>query len=77
MKTPYRRLRDLRTDHDMTQQQIAEYLGIMRPQYTRYENGDNDIPTRVLIRLAVLYNTSVDYILGITNNPKPYRDIED
>lgn len=77
MKTAYRRLRDLRTDHDMTQQQVAEYLGMKRPQYTRYENGDNDIPTRVLIRLAVLYNTSVDYLLGLTNNQKPYRDIEE
>ncbi len=77
MKTFYRRLRDLRTDHDMTQQQVADYLGIPRPQYTRYENGVRDLPTYTLIRLAVLYKTSVDYILGITNNPKPYRDIED
>ena len=77
MKSFYRRLRDLRTDHDMTQQQVADYLGIKRPQYSRYENGTNDIPTHILIRLAVLHNTSTDYLLGMTNNPKPYKDIEE
>ena len=66
----YRRLRDLREDNDLTQKQVAQYLGMKQPQYYRYESGVRDIPTDVLIKLANLYNTSVDYILGITDNPQ-------
>lgn len=67
----YKRLRDLREDNDMTQQQIAEYLKMKQPQYSRYEKGYRDIPSDVLIALADLYNTSTDYILERTNNSKP------
>lgn len=70
MDNYYPRLRDLREDHDLSQQQIAEYLGMKQPQYSRYERGLRDIPTDVLIRLAVFYQTSTDYILGLTNNSK-------
>lgn len=73
MDNYYPRLRDLREDHDMSQQQIAEYLGMKQPQYNRYERGLRDIPTDVLIRLAQLYKTSTDYILGLTNNSKPSK----
>ncbi len=69
----YPRLRDLREDRDMSQQQVADYLGMKQPQYSRYERGLRDVPTDVLIRLAQLYKTSVDYILGLTNDSKPYR----
>lgn len=69
----YPRLKDLREDHDMSQKQVAEYLGMKQPQYSRYERGLRDIPTDVLIRLAQLYHTSADYILGLTNHSKPYR----
>ena len=68
----YSRLRDLREDHDLSQKQIAEYLGMKQPQYNRYERGVRDVPTDVLIRLARLYHTSTDYILGLTNNSKPH-----
>lgn len=68
----YPRLKDLREDHDFSQQQIADYLGMKQPQYSRYERGIRDIPTDVLIRLAQLYNTSTDYILGLTNLSKPH-----
>ena len=67
----YKRLRDLREDNDMTQQQVAEYLKVKQPQYSRYEKGYRDIPSDVLIALADLYNTSTDYILERTNNSKP------
>ena len=67
------RLRDLREDRDMTQEQIAAYLGMKQAQYSRYERGLRDIPTDVLIRLALFYNTSTDYILGLTDDPRPYR----
>ena len=63
MDSYYMRIRNLREDHDYTQTQVAEYLGMKQPQYNRYERGLRDVPSDVLIRLAVLYNTSVDYIL--------------
>lgn len=61
----YKRIRDLREDNDLTQAQVAEYLSMKQPQYNRYERGLRDVPTDVLISLAKLYNTSVDYILGL------------
>lgn len=63
----YRRLRELREDHDLSQKQVAEYLGMKQPQYCRYEQGYRDIPTDILIRLANLYHTSTDYILERTD----------
>lgn len=65
----YKRLRELREDSDLTQRQLAAILGLTQPQYFRYEQGYRDLPTDILIRLADLYNTSTDYILGRTNNP--------
>ena len=68
----YRRIRDLREDSDLTQKQIAQLLGMSQTGYSKYETGTNDIPTHVLIGLAKLYGTSVDYILGITDQPARY-----
>lgn len=73
MDNYYPRLKDLREDNDFSQKYIAEYLQMKQPQYSRYERGLRDIPTDILIRLAKLYNTSTDYILGITDNQKPYK----
>ena len=70
----YRRLRDLREDHDMTQSQVSEYLGIKQPQYFRYESGQRDIPTDILIKLSILYKTSIDYILERTDETTPYAE---
>ena len=67
----YKRIRDLREDHDLTQRQVAERLGMSQPQYFRYEQGYRDIPTDVLLALAELYQTSTDYILGRTDDPRP------
>ncbi len=66
------RLRDLREDHDLTQQQLADRLFIRQSTYSQYENGCRSVPLSVLIRLAEFYDTSVDYLLGLTNEPKPY-----
>ena len=66
------RLRDLREDADLTQSQVASYLNMSQTGYSKYETGENDIPTRVLIRLAAFYGTSIDYILGITSRREPY-----
>ncbi len=72
MKTNYyRRIRDLRVDHDLSQRVLAEKLGMKQAQYSRYELGYRDIPTDILMLLADLYNTSTDYILGRTDNPAP------
>lgn len=68
----YRRIRDLREDHDLTQKQIGQILNMSQTGYSQYEIGKNDIPTRILIALANYYNTSVDYLLGLTDDPKPY-----
>lgn len=63
----FKHLEDLRIDHDMTQQQVADYLGIQREVYRRYEKGTRTIPVDYLMKLADLYETSVDYILERTN----------
>ena len=67
----YPRLRDLREDHDLTQQAVADYLSMKQSQYSRYERGIRDIPTDILIRLAKLYQTSTDYLLGLTDKRDP------
>ena len=69
----YPRLRDLREDRDMTQTQLAKTLGMSQTGYSKYETGENDIPTSILIQLARFYNTSIDYLLGETNNPFRYQ----
>ena len=68
----YKRLRDLREDRDLFQKDIAEYLSCTQVCYSHYEIGKRDIPTDVLIKLAKYYNTSVDYLLGITDVFEPY-----
>ena len=60
-----KRLRDLREDHDKTQQQIADVLGTSQTMYARYERGANELPVRHLIALCRFYNVSADYILGL------------
>ncbi|MBQ7962252.1 MAG: helix-turn-helix transcriptional regulator [Clostridia bacterium] len=67
----YKRIRELREDHDFTQREIAKMLDMPQPQYYRYEQGFRDIPTDILIKLADIYNTSTDYILERTDNIKP------
>ncbi len=69
----YRRIRELREDHDMTQREVANILHITQPQYFRYEQGYRDIPTDLLLILADLYKTSTDYILGRTDRPGPIQ----
>lgn len=67
----YKRIRELREDHDFTQREIAKMLDMPQPQYYRYEQGFRDIPTDILIKLADIYSTSTDYILERTDNIKP------
>ena len=65
----FRRIADLRNDKDYTQKEIAEILNLHPEVYRRYEKGVREIPVWALIKLAQLYKTSVDYILGLTDNP--------
>ena len=67
------RIRDLREDRDITQKQIADYLHIKQNTYSQYENGQRQLPLDVLISLAKFYGTSTDYILGLTDEIRPYR----
>ena len=67
-----KRLKELREDKDLKQMNIAVLLNMKQPQYARYETGKREIPIDNLIKLANFYNTSTDYILGITNEKKPY-----
>ena len=65
-----KRIRDLREDHDLTQEAIANVLGTSQTMYARYERGANELPIRHLITLSKYYNVSTDYILGLTNKTK-------
>lgn len=66
------RLKSMREDYDITQKELAEYLHIGQNTYSQYENGHRQIPISCLIMLAKYYRTSVDYLLELTDNPKPY-----
>ena len=68
----FTRIRDLREDHDLSQAKLAKLLGMSQTGYSKYETGENDIPTSILIALAQIYHTSIDYLLGLTNCKNPY-----
>lgn len=65
----YRRIRNLREDRDLKQKELAEYLSCSQQVYSNYELGQRDIPTEILILLSAYYGVSVDYLLGLTDNP--------
>lgn len=69
----YKRIRDLREDLDLNQTNMAKILGMSQTGYSKYETGENDIPTEILIKLADFHNVSVDYILNRTNNKETNR----
>lgn len=68
----YSRIRALREDKDLTQLQVGEAINVPQRTYAYYESGERMIPPRVLCALAVFHRVSVDYILGLTDEPKPY-----
>lgn len=69
----YPRLRDLREDADLTQDQLVKLLGMHKTTYTNYEQGKREPPFELIIRLAVFYNVSIDYIAGLTDTVRPLR----
>lgn len=72
----FQRIRDLREDNDLTQNQIATLLNISQSTYSRYENGELDIPIQMLIKLANYYNTSIDYLVNMTDVRTSYKASE-
>jgi transcriptional regulator with XRE-family HTH domain len=70
---PYERIRNLRIDKDLTQNDLAQMLGIKQNTYSQYEIGVLRYPLEIVIKLAYYYHTSVDYLVGITDNPDPYE----
>ena len=73
MKAFCERMKELRVEHHLTQKELAEYLHIKQNTYSQYENGQRQLPIEVLIALARYYKTSTDYILGLTDERKPYK----
>lgn len=71
----YRRIRNLREDADLRQQDLADYLQCTQVSYSHYELGKRDIPTEVLVRLARFYKTGTDYLLGLTDERRPYPPV--
>ena len=69
----FKRIAELRIDHDLTQQQVADYLMCNRQVYARYERGIREIPVSMILKLADYYDTSIDYITERTNNPTPIK----
>lgn len=67
----FRRIYDLREDHDYTQKAVAEYLGIQPNVYRRYEKGARSFPVDIIVKLADYYRVSTDYLLGRTDDPSP------
>ena len=65
----FKRIRDLREDHDLKQKQLAEFLNCSQQVYSNYELGQRDIPTDILIKLSRFYKVSTDYILDLSDNP--------
>lgn len=66
------RIRDIREDRDLTQSKLAELLNCTQQTYSRYETGEITIDINSLEKLALFYGTSIDYLVGLTDNPKPY-----
>lgn len=69
----FERMRNLREDKDLRQRQLAEYLNVSQNTYSQYENGIISLSAENAIRLAKYYDTSVDYLLGLTDEKRPYK----
>lgn len=67
----FKRIRDLREDNDLTQETLAKILNVKQTTYSKYELGKINVPVESLIKLAAFYKTSVDYLIGVTDDPQP------
>ena len=73
----YPRMRDLREDRDLVQKEVAAQLGINQKVYSTYEIGKRELPLKHAIKLAKFYGVSLDYLVGLTNEHKPYKPIDE
>lgn len=69
----YKRIKDLREDRDLTQKTIANYLNMSQNGYSQYETDTNKVPVEILKKLAIFYDTSIDYLVELTDEQKPYK----
>lgn len=67
------KIRDIREDRDLTQRQIAQYLQCDQSLYSKYERAERDVPLHIMVKLALFYNTSIDYLAGLTDEKLPYK----
>jgi transcriptional regulator with XRE-family HTH domain len=67
------KIRDIREDRDLTQKQIAQYLQCDQSLYSKYERAERDVPLHIMVKLALFYNTSIDYLAGLTDEKLPYK----
>lgn len=67
------RIRELREDHDLIQKEVGNILHLKQSHYARYETGKRDFPAEYIVKLAMFYNVSTDYIFNLTDDPKPYK----
>lgn len=67
------RIRDIRKEKGMTQQQISDYLMCDQSLYSKYERGEREVPLEIMVKLAKLFETSIDYLVRLTDNKQPYR----
>ena len=67
------RIHDMREEKGMTQQQISEYLLCDQSLYSKYERGEREVPLEIMVKLAKLFETSIDYLVRLTDNKQPYR----
>ena len=71
-----KRVRELRESKKLTQSDVCKFIGIQQPQYNRYETGKRDFPLAYIVEVALLFNTSVDYILELSDEIKPYKRVK-
>lgn len=71
-----KRVKELRESKKLTQSEVCKFIGIQQPQYNRYETGKRDFPLAYIIEVALLFNTSVDYILELSDESKPYKRVK-
>lgn len=76
MRISIERLKEIRKDRDLKQTDIAKILGMTQVQYSRYERGIRSIPIEKIAKLALFYGVSIDYLLGLTNERKPYPKVK-
>ncbi len=71
-----KRVKELRESKKLTQNEVCKFIGIQQPQYNRYETGKRDFPLAYIVEVALLFNTSVDYLLELSDESKPYKRVK-